>query len=153
MYLLRLLWCLLSNLFFYFFYIFIVLKVSDFVYSKWNPFNVYKSMLLQTFNRKCVLLEVARFCKYRFRLGSKQPYTWYYISQLARNRVSPPLSLWKRILQWVLLRILLNCGDLLLKTGLRSLYVKWPTPTPKILNFPTRTPLICIEYRIISNKL
>ncbi|KAF2356651.1 GDP/GTP exchange factor Sec2 N-terminal [Trinorchestia longiramus] len=36
---------------------------------------------------RCVLLEVARFCKYRFRLGLREPYTWYYISQLARNRI------------------------------------------------------------------
>ncbi|KAL7637191.1 UNVERIFIED_CONTAM: hypothetical protein RMT77_011903 [Armadillidium vulgare] len=36
--------------------------------------------------RKCVLLDVPRYCKYRFRLGEKDD-TWYYISQLARNRI------------------------------------------------------------------
>ncbi|XP_042877599.1 guanine nucleotide exchange factor for Rab-3A-like isoform X3 [Penaeus japonicus] len=36
--------------------------------------------------RKCVLLDVPRFCKYRFRLGESDD-TWYYISQLARNRI------------------------------------------------------------------
>ncbi|XP_018023193.1 rab-3A-interacting protein isoform X3 [Hyalella azteca] len=36
---------------------------------------------------KCVLLDVARYCKYRFRLGCHEPHTWYYISQLARNRI------------------------------------------------------------------
>ncbi|XP_045112645.1 guanine nucleotide exchange factor for Rab-3A-like isoform X3 [Portunus trituberculatus] len=36
--------------------------------------------------RKCVLLDVPRFCKYRFRL-SESDETWYYISQLARNRI------------------------------------------------------------------
>nr|XP_045606138.1 guanine nucleotide exchange factor for Rab-3A-like isoform X1 [Procambarus clarkii] len=35
--------------------------------------------------RKCVLLDVPRFCKYRFRLGESDD--WYYISQLARNRI------------------------------------------------------------------
>lgn len=38
-------------------------------------------------HRKCVLLDVPRFCKYRFRLSESDD-TWYYISQLARNRVS-----------------------------------------------------------------
>ncbi|XP_068210804.1 guanine nucleotide exchange factor for Rab-3A-like isoform X1 [Palaemon carinicauda] len=36
--------------------------------------------------RKCVLLDVPRFCKYRFRLGESDD-NWYYISQLARNRI------------------------------------------------------------------
>lgn len=36
--------------------------------------------------KKCVLLDVPRFCKYRFRLGESDD-TWYYISQLARNRI------------------------------------------------------------------
>ncbi|RXG61620.1 Guanine nucleotide exchange factor for Rab-3A [Armadillidium vulgare] len=36
--------------------------------------------------QKCVLLDVPRYCKYRFRLGEKDD-TWYYISQLARNRI------------------------------------------------------------------
>lgn len=36
--------------------------------------------------KKCVLLDVPRFCKYRFRLGEADD-TWYYISQLARNRI------------------------------------------------------------------
>lgn len=36
--------------------------------------------------RKCVLLDVPRFCKYRFRLSESDD-TWYYISQLARNRI------------------------------------------------------------------
>lgn len=36
--------------------------------------------------KKCVLLDVPRFCKYRFRLGESDD-NWYYISQLARNRI------------------------------------------------------------------
>ncbi|XP_076062784.1 uncharacterized protein LOC143037953 isoform X2 [Oratosquilla oratoria] len=37
--------------------------------------------------KKCVLLDVPRFCKYRFRLGESEDH-WYYISQLARNRIA-----------------------------------------------------------------
>lgn len=49
----------------------------------------------QQSRRKCVLLDVPRFCKYRFRLGESDD-TWYYISQLARNRVSVSSSLLRK---------------------------------------------------------
>jgi hypothetical protein len=37
-------------------------------------------------NRKCALLEAARQCHYRMRLGDQDQ--WHCISQICRNRVS-----------------------------------------------------------------